>query len=129
MILGHPWTIRSIVVHGDKRGRELGFPTANIMLKPDTPLAHGVYAVRVAVNSASHDGVACFGTRPQFDDGAPRLEVHLFDFDSDIYGVMIDVAFIAFQRPELKFESVDSLKAQMIRDCVLARQLLRDSTL
>lgn len=127
VLLGRPWTITSTVVHGDKRGRELGFATANLVLAPDTSLAHGIYAVRATVDNACHDAVACYGTRPQFDDGAPRLEVHLFDFDRNIYGARMDVAFIAFQRPEVKFVSVDSLKEQISQDCVTARQLLRNS--
>ena len=71
--------------------------------------------------------MACFGTRPQFDDGAPRLEVHIFDFNRDIYGVSIDVAFIAFQRPEIKFVNVDALLEQMSLDCAMARKTLRDA--
>lgn len=125
-LLGKCWAITETVVHGDKRGRALGFPTANLVLSPSTPLAHGVYAVRVTVRGLSHDGVACFGTRPQFDDGAPRLEVHLFDFDQDIYGASIDVAFVAMQRPEIKFVNVEALKEQMALDCVMAREILRE---
>ncbi len=126
VLLGQPWRITATVVHGDKRGRALGFATANLLLSPDTPLAHGVYAIRATLGETSHAGVACFGTRPQFDDGAPRLEVHLFDFDRDIYGAAMDVAFIAFQRAEMKFASVDALKAQMAQDCSMARELLRE---
>ncbi|MBL8844508.1 MAG: hypothetical protein JNN24_01940 [Hyphomicrobium zavarzinii] len=126
LLLGQPWGITATVVHGDKRGRALGFATANLVLSPDTPLAHGVYAVRATVRGACHEGVACFGTRPQFDDGAPRLEVHLFDFDHDIYGASMNVAFVAFQRPEMKFVSVDALKEQMATDCRMARELLRE---
>lgn len=125
VLLGHPWTISATVVHGDKRGRALGFATANLVLSPDTPLAQGVYAVRATVGRTRYEGVACYGTRPQFDDGAPRLEVHLFDFDRDIYGASMDVSFIAFQRPEIKFVSVDALKDQMSQDCATARQLFR----
>ena len=127
-MLGRPWAIEGIVVHGDKRGRLLGFPTANLMLEPDTPLAHGVYAVRAAIAGKVHDGVACFGTRPQFDNGAPRLEVHILDFDQDIYGAPIVVEFVGFQRAEIRFASVDALKEQMSDDCLMARRLLREGS-
>lgn len=126
VLLGQPWSVTETVVHGDKRGRALGFPTANLLLSRDTPLAHGVYAVRVTVRGVCHEGVACFGTRPQFDDGAPRLEVHLFDFDQDIYGAAMTVAFVALQRSEIKFVSVEALKEQMALDCVMAREILRE---
>lgn len=126
VLLGQCWAITETVVHGDKRGRALGFPTANLVLSQSTPLAHGVYAVRATVRGNSHNGVACFGTRPQFDDGAPRLEVHLFDFDEDIYGASMDVAFVALQRPEIKFANVDALKKQMALDCIMAREILRE---
>ena len=73
--------------HGDKRGRDLGFPTANLRLDPDCGLRHGIYAVRVARRrQAPYDGVASFGRRPTFDNGAPLLEVYLFDFAGDLYG-------------------------------------------
>lgn len=126
VLLGRPWSIEGVVVHGDKRGRLLGFPTANLMLAADTPLAQGVYAVRALIGGKPHDGVACFGTRPQFDNGAPRLEVHILDFDQDIYGEPIVVEFVGFQRPEVRFASVDALKGQMADDCMTARRLLRD---
>lgn len=128
VLLGRPWAIEGIVVHGDKRGRLLGFPTANLMLEPGTPLAQGVYAVRAMIAGKVHDGVACFGTRPQFDNGAPRLEVHILDFDQDIYGAPIVVEFVGFQRPEIRFASVEALKEQMGDDCLKARHLLRDGS-
>ena len=85
-LLGAPWFVSGEVIHGDKRGRELGFPTANIKLDPSCGLKHGIYAVRVGIAGKRHDGVASFGVRPMFDDGAPLLEVFLFDFDGDLYG-------------------------------------------
>ena len=91
------------VVHGEKRGRELGFPTANLRLDPSCGLKHGIYAVRADIAGKRHDGVASFGRRPMFDDGAPLLEVFLFDFDGDLYGRTIDVAFIGWIRHEQKF--------------------------
>ncbi len=103
-LLGAPWFVSGEVIHGDKRGRDLGFPTANLKLDPSCGLKHGIYAVRVAVGGKRHDGVASFGVRPMFDDGAPLLEVFLFDFDGDLYGQTIDVAFIGWIRHEQKFE-------------------------
>ena len=85
-LLGAPWFVSGEVIHGDKRGRELGFPTANLRLDPSCGLKHGIYAVRVGVGGMRYDGVASFGVRPMFDDGAPLLEVFLFDFDGDLYG-------------------------------------------
>ena len=94
---------------GEQRGRDLGFPTANLRLDPDCGLKHGIYAVRVGIGGMLHDGVASFGPRPTFDNGAPLLEVFLFDFSGDLYGARMDVAFIGWIRPELKFDSIDAL--------------------
>ena len=93
-LLGYPWFVTAQVVHGDKRGRELGYPTANLRLGPDCGLKHGIYAVRVGVGGQRYDGVASFGRRPMFDTGAVLLEVFLFDFSGDLYGAALDVAFI-----------------------------------
>ena len=103
-LLGAPWFVSGEVIHGAKRGRELGFPTANLRLDPSCGLKHGIYAVRVGIAGKRHDGVASFGVRPMFDDGAPLLEVFLFDFDGDLYGQTIDVAFIGWMRHEQKFD-------------------------
>ena len=94
-LLGFPWFISGEVIHGDKRGRELGFPTANLSLDAACGLRHGVYAVRVAVGDRLYDGVANFGRRPMPNSGVVLLEVFLFDFAGDLYGKHIDVAFIA----------------------------------
>ncbi len=83
-LLGHPYFVRAIVRHGDKRGRLLGFPTANLALDPSNRLAHGVYAVTLAIDGVVHDAVASFGRRPTFDTGAPLLEVYLFEFAGDL---------------------------------------------
>ena len=85
-LLGAPWFVSGEVIHGAKRGRELGFPTANIGSTASCALKHGIYAVRVGIGDMRYDGVANFGRRPTFDDGAPLLEVFLFDFDGDLYG-------------------------------------------
>jgi riboflavin kinase / FMN adenylyltransferase len=124
-LLGAPWFVSGEVTHGDKRGRELGFPTANLKLNPSCGLKHGIYAVRIAVAGKRHDGVASFGRRPMFDDGAPLLEVFLFDFDGDLYGQGIDVAFIGWIRHEQKFESIETLKRHMTADVAQARDVLK----
>ena len=123
-LLGYPWFISGEVIHGEKRGRELGYPTANIRLDPACGLRHGIYAVRVGRGSERFEGVASFGTRPTFDNGAPLLEVFLFDFKGDLYGSRLDVAFIAFLREELKFEGIDALVRQMDDDSRGARAAL-----
>jgi len=87
-------------------------------------LKHGIYAVRVGIGGMIRDGVASFGTRPTFDDGAPLLEVHVFDFSGDLYGAPVDVAFIGWIRAEAKFDSVDALVRRMDEDARLARAAL-----
>jgi riboflavin kinase / FMN adenylyltransferase len=124
-LLGAPWFVSGEVIHGEKRGRDLGFPTANLRLDPSCGLKHGIYAVRTSVAGRRHDGVASFGRRPMFDDGAPLLEVFLFDFDADLYGQAIDVAFIGWIRHEQKFESIEALKRQMAADVDQARDALQ----
>jgi riboflavin kinase/FMN adenylyltransferase len=123
-LLGYPWFVSAEVVHGDKRGRELGYPTANLRLDPACGLKHGVYAVRVGLGERRYDGVANFGRRPMFDQGTVLLEAFLFDFSGDLYGEVIDVAFIDWIRPELKLDSVDALVRRMDEDSVLARAAL-----
>ena len=123
-LLGFPWFISGEVIHGDKRGRELGFPTANLSLDAACGLRHGVYAVRVAVGDRLYDGVANFGRRPMFDSGVVLLEVFLFDFAGDLYGKHIDMAFIAWIREEKFFGSLDELVRAIDEDSRLARQAL-----
>lgn len=122
-LLGHDWLVRGEIVHGDKRGRLLGFPTANMLLRPDNRLRHGIYAVRMRLDGVWHPAVASFGRRPTFDDGAPRLETFVFDFADDLYGRVVDVAFAGWIRPEMKFDGVDALIAQMQKDSALARAM------
>lgn len=124
-LLGAPWFVSGDVIHGEKRGRRLGFPTANIRLDPACGLKHGIYAVRMAVAGKRYDGVASFGIRPMFDAGAPLLEVFLFDFDGDLYGESVDVAIIGWIRPEQKFASIDDLKRNMVADAAQARDALK----
>ncbi|MES2602351.1 MAG: bifunctional riboflavin kinase/FAD synthetase [Pseudomonadota bacterium] len=127
-MLGEPWFISGEVIHGEKRGRDLGYPTANIRLDKHCGLKHGIYAVRVGIGQekdrARVDGVASFGRRPTFDNGAPLLEVFLFDFKGDLYGQRLDVAFIGFIRDELKFDGIDALVRQMDDDSARARAAL-----
>jgi riboflavin kinase / FMN adenylyltransferase len=127
-MLGNPWFVTGEVIHGEKRGRDLGYPTANIRLDRNCGLKHGIYAVRVGRGKGKDeeriDGVASFGRRPTFDNGAPLLEVFLFDFKGDLYGNVLDVAFIGFIRDELKFDSIEALIRQMDDDSARARAQL-----
>jgi len=123
-LLGYPWFISGPVVHGDKRGRQLGFPTANLVPDPACGLRHGIYAVRVNWHGRHYDGVASFGRRPMFDVGTVLLEVFLFDFSGDLYDSSIDVAFIAFIRDEAAFSSAAELVRRMHEDSRLAREAL-----
>lgn len=127
-MLGQPWFVTGEVIHGEKRGRELGYPTANIRLDNNCGLKHGIYAVRVGRGQGKDqvriDGVASFGRRPTFDNGAELLEIFLFDFRGDLYGQRLDVAFIGFIREELKFSSVEALVKQMDDDSARARAQL-----
>ncbi|WP_454632191.1 bifunctional riboflavin kinase/FAD synthetase [Bradyrhizobium cenepequi] len=131
-MLGGPWFVTGEVIHGEKRGRDLGYPTANIRLDRNCGLKHGIYAVRVGRGQGRDrgkdqeriDGVASFGRRPTFDNGAPLLEVFLFDFKGDLYGDVLDVAFIGFIRDELKFDHVDALIRQMDDDSARAKAQL-----
>ncbi len=113
------------VVHGDKRGRELGFPTANISLNRRIAPLLGVYAVRVeGLAEESLDGVANIGTRPVFDGKRLLLEVHLLDYSEEIYGQHLQVKFYKRLRSEMKFDSVDQLRTQIDRDIEHARDYL-----
>ncbi len=124
-LLGAPWFISGEVIHGGKRGRELGFPTANLKLDASCGLKHGIYAVRTRLGGDRlYDGVASFGVRPMFDDGAPLLEVFLFDFDGDLYGQTVDVAFVGWIRHEQKFATIEALKRHMMGDAAQARDAL-----
>ena len=123
-LLGHAWFVEGEVLHGRKVGRTIGFPTANIALDPSCKLMHGIYAVTLSVDGEAYGGAANFGRRPTFDNGPPLLEVHVLDFEADLYGKMVEVAFIGFIRPETKFESVEALVARMREDVAEARRML-----
>jgi riboflavin kinase/FMN adenylyltransferase len=124
--LGRPWAIRGIVSHGDKRGRTIGFPTANVPLGRHLEPARGVYAVTTRLaDGSTHKGVSNIGRRPTVNAGTEsRLEVNLFDFSGDIYGTDITVALHAYIRSEIKFPGLDALKAQIAADAAEARRLL-----
>ena len=127
-MMTRPFAIEGTVIHGDKRGRELGWPTANLELGKYLRPKYGIYAVRVTLDDGSeHAGVASLGVRPTFDPPRELLEAVLFDFDGDLYGRRIEVALHAYLRPEMKFDSLDPLKAQMEKDAEEARKLLLPS--
>ena len=123
-LLGHDYFVIGPVIHGQKLGRTLGFPTANLALDPDSRLRHGIYAVRVRGDGLNHGGVASFGRRPTFDNGPPLLEVVLFDFDGDLYGRTIEVDLIDWIRGEEKFDSAEALVARMTVDAAEAKAAL-----
>ena len=125
--LGRPWAIRGIVSHGDKRGRTIGFPTANVPLGRHLEPARGVYAVTARLaDGAMNKGVANIGRRPTVNEGTEsRLEVNLFDFSGDIYDTEITVALHEYIRAEVKFSGLDALKAQIAADAEEARRILR----
>jgi riboflavin kinase/FMN adenylyltransferase len=124
-LLGHRWFVEGEVQHGERRGRALGFPTANISLPAETGLRHGIYAVRAALGPGEvRDGVASFGRRPTFDNGAPLLEVFLFDFSGDLYGRTLQVEFADWIRGEERFPSAAALVARMNDDAAEARRML-----
>ena len=130
-ILGHMWEVEARVIYGDARGRELGYPTANMEFRDHVIPAHGIYAVWCGVvssqNTEWHAAVANVGVRPMFETEAAMLEVHLFDYEGDLYGKYLRVAFFNWIRPEEKFESIDALIAQMNEDSRAARFMLDGS--
>ena len=125
-LLTRPFAIRGIVEHGDKRGRDIGYPTANLSLENYQRPKYGIYAVTGKILSTGEvlKGAANIGVRPQFDPPKELLEPHFFDFSGDLYGQEIEVAFHHFLRPEAKFESLEALIEQMDADCEEARKLL-----
>jgi riboflavin kinase/FMN adenylyltransferase len=126
-LLGQPYSISGRVIHGDKLGRDIGFPTANIQLKHNRPPLMGIFAVEVCdLNGAPLPGVASLGKRPtvKSPDAVPVLEVHLFDFSADIYGRRVRVDFLHKLRDEEKYPDLDGLVAQIRRDVDNARQFL-----
>ena len=127
-MLGHWHRIEGEVIGGERRGRELGYPTANMSIAGLHPPRFGVYAVRAEVLDGPHagryDGAASIGVRPTFGGEIPNCETFLFDFSGDLYGATLSVALVDYLRPELKFDGIDDLIVQMDADCVKAREIL-----
>ncbi len=124
-LLGRPYRLEGRVLHGDARGRTLGFPTANLRLPPVMPPAFGVYAVRVQLPGGEWvKGVANLGIRPTFEADAPLLEVHCFNLSQELYGMRLRVELVRHLRPERRFAGLEELKAQIERDCTEARSIL-----
>lgn len=130
VMLGHWHRIEGAVIRGDQRGRDLGYPTANMSITGLHPPKFGVYAVKVDVLNGPHkgtyDGAASIGVRPMFGENIPNCETYLFDFKGDLYGATLSVALVDYLRGEEKFDSLDALIAQMDADCAKARACLSD---
>jgi len=130
-MLGHWHRIDGTVEKGDQRGRELGFPTANISVEGLHLPRLGVYAVEFDVltgpQKGCYLGAASLGVRPTFGRNSPNLETFVFDFSGDLYGADVSVALVSFQRPELKFDSLDALIEQMHKDCDISREILKNA--
>ncbi len=123
-LLCRPYSITGRVQTGDKRGRTIGFPTANILPHRIFLPASGVYAIRTNIDGKPVNGVANLGSRPTFAGTEMRLETHLFDWEGDLYGHRLEIQFIERIRSEQKFDGMDALKAQISRDCAAAKALL-----
>ena len=124
-ILGRPFAIEGKVIHGDKRGRTIGVPTANVSMADYMRPAYGVYATRTRLpDGRVIDGVANLGVRPMFEIDQPLLEVWLFDFDGDLYGQTIETELVAFLRGEMAFDGLEALKIQIAADASAAREAL-----
>lgn len=125
-LLGRPWDVDGVVVHGAKRGRAIGFPTANIRLDGELPIRPGIYAVWIGVGSETLAAVASFGTNPTFvAHGGLVLEVHVLDWDGDLYDRRVRTSFVSHLRDEATFTSTEALVDQIRADIALARTLLR----
>ncbi|MEM8538336.1 MAG: riboflavin kinase, partial [Pseudomonadota bacterium] len=126
----HLHRIEGPVIKGDQRGRDLGYPTANMSIAGLHPPKFGVYAVKVDVldgpHAGSYLGASSIGVRPMFGENTANCETYLFDFSGDLYGATLSVALVEFLRPEQKFDGVDALITQMGTDCAKAREILRD---
>jgi riboflavin kinase/FMN adenylyltransferase len=128
-MLGRRYSMQGRVVRGEKLGRKLGYPTANLRLGSRVSPIGGVFAVRVAgVRAQPMPGVASLGTRPTVDGREVLLEAHLFDFDGDLYDKRIEVEFVHKLRDEEKFDNLDAMVRQIDRDAVVARDVLSRST-
>ncbi|MEX5564237.1 bifunctional riboflavin kinase/FAD synthetase [Pseudophaeobacter sp. 1A16562] len=130
-MLGHWHRIEGTVIGGEQRGRDLGFPTANMSIDGLHPPAFGVYAVLVDVldgpHKGSYHGAASVGVRPMFDGDHPNIETFLFDFTGDLYGATLSVGLVEYLRPEMTFDGLEGLIAQMDADCAKARDILANA--
>ena len=130
-VLGRDFEIEGRVIHGEQRGKSIGFPTANIALGGYLRPTLGIYAVRVMIEGKDGtgetwlDGAANIGVRPTFGGDSVVFEVFLFDFDDDLYGKRLRVRLVDFLRPQKKFDDIDDLKAQIAQDCEKAKDALR----
>jgi len=126
--LGYPFYITGTVVRGDQLGRQIGYPTANIVVSERYKLipSHGIYAARVIVDGRLYGGMAYIGSRPTINGLNRNIEVNIFDFDQDIYNRRIQMEFLYFVRDDMKFDSLDELKAQIAKDKVEVERLLAD---
>ncbi len=128
-LLGRPFEIEGRVVQGDQIGRTIGFPTANVLPADYIRPAFGIYAVRVGIDEGNdiawHDGVANLGTRPTVGGTYPLVEPHIFDFDGNLYGQRIRIAFIEYIRPEIHYDTVEEMTRQIENDCDTARRILK----
>jgi riboflavin kinase / FMN adenylyltransferase len=122
-LLGHPYYIDGTVVEGRKRGRELGFPTANLATENELLPPFGVYATTATIDGAVHAGITNIGVRPTFGEAAVTVETHLLRFTGDVYGKRVRLGFVQRLRDERRFEDVDSLRAQVEADCMRADRL------
>lgn len=130
-ILGWPWHMAGTVAHGDKRGRTLGFPTANQPAAAAyTPIPYGIYAVQAQIEGETRPrpGVANFGTRPMFQTRLPLLETYIFDYSGDLYGKNLQITPVKHLRAEMNFPSVEALVAQMEQDCLAAKAVLESAS-
>jgi riboflavin kinase/FMN adenylyltransferase len=130
-LLGRPWEVEAEIIPGDRRGRTIGFPTANQDTARYARLPYGIYAVRVLIEGEEkwRDGVASFGIRPMFEVKRPLLETYIFDFAEEIYGKQMRVRPVRYLRPELNLPDLAALKARIDRDCVEARAVLKSASL
>ncbi|MBI3952964.1 MAG: bifunctional riboflavin kinase/FMN adenylyltransferase, partial [Chloroflexi bacterium] len=125
-LLGRPFALTGTVVEGQRRGRNLGFPTANLQVAPERLVpANGIYVTRGTADSAALDSVTSIGVRPTFADGDRTIEAYCLDFEGDLYGKTMRLEFLERLRPEVKFESAEELRAQIARDVEAARLRLR----
>ncbi len=122
-LLGRPYAIRGPVLHGEQRGRQMGFPTLNVGVSPDRALPpHGVYVTRALVDDRTYQAVTNIGTRPTFDGRTTTVETHLLDFEGDLYGHVVTIELVEMLRGEQKFDGLEALKAQIALDAQRARQ-------